>query len=258
MPEAQAATELSGRHASEASFHDHKYATHSTFPRHYRANPTLPVFERMLEAAGDLSGKTVLEYGCGEGWITTELARRGARVCAFDISAEAVAQTRRTLRHAGLSDRCDVQVMPGEALAYGADTFDLAIGFAILHHLEMQRALAELHRVLKPGGRALFAEPLASNPAIRLYRWLTPQYRTKDELPIDLDLFRTQVDAYREFAHREHLLVATAALALCYMPGLWRVAKPVQRWLMKLDDALLDTVPAAGRWAWYSVLSFRK
>ena len=258
MHQAQAATELSGRHASEASFHDHKYATHSTFPRHYRANPTFPVFERMLDAAGDLSGRTVLEYGCGEGWITAALARRGARVCAFDISAEAVAQTRQTLQHAGLSARCDVRVMPGEALTFDANTFDLAIGFAILHHLEMTPALAELHRVLKPGGRALFAEPLASNPAIRLYRWLTPQYRTRDEVPIDLERLETQLGGFRDFTHREHLLVATGALALCYVPGLGRAAKPVQRWLMKVDDAILRGAPVAGRWAWYSVLEFRK
>lgn len=258
MQQAQAASELSGRHASEASFHDHKYATHSTYPRHYRANPTYPVFERMLDAAGDLNGKTVLEYGCGEGWITTELARRGANVCAFDISPEAVAHTRQTLRNAGLISRCDVQVMPGEVLAYEAGAFDVALGFAILHHLEMPRALDELHRVLKPGGRAIFAEPLASNPAIRFYRWLTPQYRTKDEAPIDLDLFRTQVAGFAEFTHREHLLLAPGALALCYLPGVWRAAPPAQRWLMKVDDAILRAAPAMGRWAWYSVMAFRK
>jgi SAM-dependent methyltransferase len=258
VQQARAEIELSGRHASEATFHDHKYATHSTFPRHYRANPTYPVFERMLALAGDVSGKTVLEYGCGEGWITTELARRGARVRAFDISPEAVVQTRQTLQNAGLSGLCDVQVMPGEALAYPDNTFDIALGFAILHHLELERALSELHRVLKPGGRALFAEPLASNPAIRLYRRLTPQYRTKDEAPIDLDNFRSQVAAFAEFNHREHLLLATGALALCYLPGVWRVARPVQRWLMKLDDLILRAVPAAGHWAWYSIMAFRK
>ena len=258
MQQAQAASELSGRHASEASFHDHKYATHSTFPRHYRANPTYPVFERLLADAGDLTGKTVLEYGCGDGWITTELARRGARVCAFDISSEAVAQTRRTLRKAGLARRCDVRVMAGEALAYPADHFDLAIGFAILHHLDMQPALDELRRVLKPGGRALFAEPLASNPAIRLYRRLTPQYRTRDEAPIDLVVFRGQVAAFSEFTHREHLLLATGALALCYVPGAWRATQHVQRWLMKVDDVILRAAPGMGRWAWYSVIAFRK
>jgi SAM-dependent methyltransferase len=259
VQQAGADVDLIGRHASEASFHDHKYATHSTFPRHYRANPTYPVFARMLALLGaDLSSKTVLEYGCGDGWITSELARRGASVCAFDISPEAVAQTQHAVRKAGMSSRCDVQVMAGEHLRYPAGSFDMAVGFAILHHLEIERALGELHRVLKPGGRAFFAEPLASNPLIRLYRRMTPQFRTPDEVPIDLDRFAAQVGGFTDYTHREQLLLASGAVAFCYVPGLCRAAKPVQRWLMRIDDLVLRAVPAAGRWAWYSILTFRK
>src|SRR4030088_2007229 len=85
---------LAERHRAEAAFHDHKYETGSSFPRHYRINPTLPVFERMFSLLGDdLSNKRVLEYGCGTGWITTQLARRGASGAAFGISPEALTQT---------------------------------------------------------------------------------------------------------------------------------------------------------------------
>jgi SAM-dependent methyltransferase len=251
--------DLIGRQKAEALFHDRKYATHEAFPRHYQAGPTEPVFRRMLDMLGDdLSNARVLDYGCGDGWITTQLAQRGATVSAFDISDTAVAQTRETLRNAGLDHRCDVRVMAGEQLAYPDDTFDIAVGFAILHHLEMERALGELHRVLKPGGQALFAEPLASNPLIRLYRRLTPQYRTPDETPIDLGSFARRVSAFTDYTHREHLLLASVALALCYLPGLSRAARPVQRWLMKVDDVILRAWPGAGRWAWYSIFRFKK
>ncbi len=154
-------------------------ATGDSYPAHYRIQPTYPVFERMLSLLGDdLSNTHVLEYGCGTGWITLELARRGASVSAFDISAEAVAQTREALKAAGLLDRCTVDVMSGERLNYPDGSFDMAIGFAILHHLALDPALSELRRVLKPGGRAFFGEPLKSNPFIRLFRRLTPRYRT--------------------------------------------------------------------------------
>ena len=73
--------------------------------------------------------------------------------------------------------------MPAERLSYSDSVFDLAVGFAIIHHLDLKPALAELHRVLKPGGVAFFAEPLGTNPAIQLYRRLTPQFRTEDERP---------------------------------------------------------------------------
>src|SRR5213595_2702340 len=135
-------TALAERHRAEAIFHDHKYETGATFPRHYAVNPTLPVFHRMFSMLGDdLSTTRVLEYGCGEGWITTQLAGRGASVSAFDISPTAVAQTARALEAEGVQDRCTLAVMPGERLTYPDAYFDVAIGFAILHHLDLDLAL---------------------------------------------------------------------------------------------------------------------
>jgi 2-polyprenyl-3-methyl-5-hydroxy-6-metoxy-1,4-benzoquinol methylase len=251
--------DLAERHKAEAVFHDHKYATGDSFPRHYKVNPTAPVLERMLAMLGrDLTGKRVLEYGCGDGWITVKLARLGAHVSAFDISPEAVSQTNATLHAEGLGDRCSVQVMAGEKLEYPDASFDVVVGFAILHHLEMTAALAELHRVLKADGKALFAEPLASNPLISLYRRLTPQYRTVDEAPIELNDFARRASAFRRFRHQDQLLLASAALGLCYVPGCAGVARWGQRGLMRVDDALLRVAPWAGRWAWYSILELDK
>ena len=245
---------LADRHRAEAEFHDEKYTTRSSFPKHYQINPTYPVFLRMLERCGDLSGKRVVEYGCGDGWTTLELARRGALVSAFDISPEAVHQTTKSLEQEGLVGRCRVEVMGGEALAYPDASFDIAFGFAILHHLELTTALRELHRVLAPNGRAVFGEPLASNPLINLYRRLTPQYRTEDEAPLDLKGLEPRLSAFSRWEHHEQLLFSTGAAALCYIPGMIRLAAPAQRWLGKLDDAVLRAAPWMGRFAWYSVL----
>jgi SAM-dependent methyltransferase len=252
-------TSLADRHRAEALFHDHKYETGESFPRHYKINPTAPVLDRMLAMLGsDLSNRRVLDYGCGNGWTTTQLAGRGATVSAFDISPEAVAQARAAAAREGLADRCDVRVMAGESLEYADNSFDIAVGFAILHHLELNSALSELHRVLKPGGRAYFAEPLASNPLIRLYRRLTPQFRTVDEEPIDIDRLAARLGRFSKFEHHEHMLLAAGALACCYVPGLTGAAPAAQRFLMKVDDAVLRVLPAMGKWAWYSVLVFQK
>lgn len=249
---------LTARHESESRFHDRKYGQGDLYPRHYAVNPTYPIYRRMLDMANDLSDKHVLEYGCGEGWITLDLAKRGATVGAFDISAEAVRRTRGVLAADGYSDRCRVARMGAERLDYPDESFDMAIGFAIIHHLDLDLAIPELYRVLKPGGVAYFAEPLGNNPLINLYRRLTPQYRTEDEKPLDLDALAPLLDRFREVEHMDFYLTALAAVALVYLPLGRRLYPSVNRRLMKLDDRLLRRFPGLGRFAWYTILTLRK
>ncbi len=249
---------LDARLKREAQFHDSKYGGGHSYPRHYAASPTQYVYAHMRDCFGDLHGKRVLEYGCGEGWITRDLARLGGNVCAFDISPQAVENTKRTLAAAQLLDRCSVEVMPAERLAYPPESFDVAVGFAIIHHLDLAKALAELNRVLKPGGVGYFAEPLATNPLIQLYRWMTPQFRTTDEQPLVLSRLPSLLSSFRSFEHQEFYLTALGAIALTYLPGGARIFPVVSRSLHRLDRALLRTVPKLGSWAWYTVLKITK
>jgi SAM-dependent methyltransferase len=249
---------LEARLRREAEFHDTKYGSGEGMPRHYSAWPTQHVYTEMRDALGDLHGKRVLEYGCGEGWITRDLGRLGGTVCAFDISPQAAENTRKLLAEERLLDRCSVGVMPAEKLDYESDSFDVAVGFAIIHHLELPPALRELHRVLKPGGSAYFAEPLATNPLIQAYRRMTPQYRTEDEAPLDLGKLPQLLSEFSSFEHREYYVTALGAVALSYLTGGARVFPAVSAPLHKLDRGLLKAFPALGRWAWYTVIKLTK
>ncbi len=250
--------DLTERHKSESGFHDKKYGEGEGYPRHYAVNPTYPIYERMLLLAGDQAGKSVLEYGCGEGWITRDLALAEARVSAFDISAEAVNRTREVLTSAGVMDRCEVAQMGAEKLDYADESFDTAIGFAILHHLDVEMAISELYRVLKPGGIAFFAEPLGTNPLINLYRRLTPQYRTVDEAPLDLNAMAPLLSRFRAVDHTDYYVTALAAVALAYLPFGQKFYPGVNRLLMNFDDGLLRLFPSLGRLAWYTILRLEK
>jgi SAM-dependent methyltransferase len=260
MPnQADAPKRLAERHESESKFHDRKYSQPDrSYPRHYAVHPTYPIYQRMLAAAGELHGKTVLEYGCGEGWITRDLGMKGAVVSAFDISAEAVRQTRERVEAAGVAAHCHVAEMGAERLKYADESFDIAVGFAILHHLDVKLAVAELLRVLKPGGIAYFAEPLGTNPIINLYRRLTPQFRTEDEEPLKLDKLAPVFNQFKRVAHSDCYVTALAAIGIAYLPFGPRVFPSVNRRLMKLDDALLRRFPALGRLAWYTILTLQK
>src|SRR2546426_4676222 len=148
--------------------------------------------------------------------------------------------------------------MAGESLEYPSDTFDVSIGFAILHHLDLKRALPELHRVLKPGGVAYFAEPLGTNPLINLYRRFTPQFRTADERPIVLQELTPYLEGFKSFRHHGEYVLALASIALLYVPLLNRAYPWANKYLRKADEWLLARFPRLERWAWYSILVFQK
>ncbi|MFZ9499844.1 MAG: class I SAM-dependent methyltransferase, partial [Bacteroidia bacterium] len=102
-------------------------------------------------------GTLVLEYGCGPGSAAFDLAARGAQVVGIDISEVAIEQSRAKAQELGLV--IDFRCMNAESLEFEDNTFDMIVGSAILHHLDLDKAYAELSRCLKPGGRAVFIEP---------------------------------------------------------------------------------------------------
>ncbi|MBK9953030.1 MAG: class I SAM-dependent methyltransferase [Candidatus Competibacteraceae bacterium] len=254
-------SDLVTRQESESNFHDRKYNQHNQgeqYPRHYAVNPTYPIYQRMLNGIDNLSNKRVLEHGCGEGWITGILAQRGAFVSAFDISSEAVCRTSELLALEGLADQCHISQMGAEQLDYPDQFFDIAVGFAIIHHLDLNLAIPELYRVLKPGGIAYFAEPLGNNPLINLYRRLTPQYRTKDEEPIDLKKLPSLLGQFKDFEHKEFYVIALSSIALAYLPFGKKLFPIINQKLMQIDDRLLGYFPSLGALAWYTILKIRK
>lgn len=132
------------------------------------------------ELARRVPGKAVLEYGCYRGAMVAELAALGPRqLLGIDISDTAIAHARANYGHLA-----EFAVMDAHNLELPDESFDVLVGGAILHHLDFDRAIREVHRVLRPGGTAIFIEPLRDNPAGKLLRALTPAARTSNELPL--------------------------------------------------------------------------
>jgi SAM-dependent methyltransferase len=106
----------------------------------------------MLALAGDVAGRRILDAGCGSGPLFAALRDRGAIVTGFDKSAAMVELARRRL-----GDGADLRVADvGSPLPFPNGEFDDVIASLVLHYLEdWGPALAELRRVLKPGGRLL-------------------------------------------------------------------------------------------------------
>lgn len=200
------------------------------------------------------NGRRVLDYGCGTGSNTCDLARRGATVTGIDISPGAIEVARKKAVEAGLDARIDLHVMNAEKLELPDNTFDLVCGTGILHHLDLDRCYREIHRVLKPGGVAVFEEPLGHNPLINWYRNRTPEMRTEDEHPLMLRDIEHARRIYRKVDVHYYHITSLATVPFRNTPlfdPLYAVAEGLDRLLMRL-------VPSLRGWAWMSILLMTK
>lgn len=194
-------------------------------------------------------GRTVLEYGCGTGSSAFLLARSGATVTGIDISGARIEIARREAQEQGL-DNVTFRVMNAEHLEFDDDMFDVICGKAIIHHLDLAQAFTEIVRTLRPGGSAIFAEPLGHNPLINLYRRHTPQYRTPDEHPLVQDDFRL-IRRYFDRVEVQHFhFTSLAAVPLAGSALQQRLIDKLD-WL---DRQIFHAAPPMRRYAWMAVM----
>jgi len=109
-----------------------------------------------------MEGLDAVELGCGTGYVSAWMARRGARVTGIDISPRQLATARRLAREHGL----DIRFVEGNAEATGLDpeSCDFAISeYGAAIWCEPEAWLGEAHRILRPGGRCVF---LGSHPLV--------------------------------------------------------------------------------------------
>lgn len=126
-----------------------------------------PENERFFEAAFDFITREVaapggaewLDAGCGSARHSMKLARRGYRVRAIDFSEHILQAAQENVKSNELSDRIVLQRDSLLDLSFATGSFDYALCWGVLMHVpEVDRAIAELARVLKPGGRLVVHE----------------------------------------------------------------------------------------------------
>jgi len=131
----------------------------------------------LARLGGLVPGGRVMEIGCGSGYGTLLILNRfgAATVDAVDLDPRAVAAAQRRLSPYGQRVKASVGSATDLKTAVGATdaSYDAVFDFAIIHHVEDWRAaLAEVSRVLRPGGRFFFDEVTATALHRPTYRWL--------------------------------------------------------------------------------------
>jgi SAM-dependent methyltransferase len=241
---------MEARKKRERDFHDHAFShdARAGADKFYSIfGPVHRFYEEFLRSR--CANARVLEYGCGQGSHSFFLAGHGASVTGIDISEVAIREARVEARRRGLST-VRYEIMDAEALSFADSSFDLICGSGILHHLDLERALSELVRVLTPAGSAIFIEPLAHNPLINLYRRLTPRMRTADEHPLRLDDLRRMGRHFQDVEYRYYGGAALMAVPFRSVPGF----RYLLGGLDALDRLIFSSVPPARGLAWVVVM----
>jgi len=202
-----------------------------------------------------LNGRRVLDIGIGDGQSSVLLAQRGAQVTGIEVSREALARARRMVARYHVS--AELKQMAGEHLEFPDETFDAVLCISAYHHMDQELTSLEIARVLRPGGRAVFVEPLASNPPAWIYRRLVRwswRSATSHERPLrlgDLEILRR---TFRRVEWRGMFLLTTSMI---YLDRIWNDSNPIVHRLTGLgfgrlfpmDEALMK-IPMLGKIAW--------
>lgn len=223
----------------DLTFTDDEYLDHETWIR--------PALARL----GPLAGKRVLDFGCGHGMAAVVLARQGAEVTAVDLSIGYLREAQARAQANGVEVHF-VQAN-GERLPLADASFDAIWGNAVLHHLDLARGGAELFRILRPGGVAVFCEPWGGNPLLEWARRHLPypgKERTLDEQPLTA----------RDVKQLQGLFPDLHLEGFQFLSMIQRVWKG--RWLssllQRIDERLLCCWPGCQRWCRYVVLTLRR
>jgi ubiquinone/menaquinone biosynthesis C-methylase UbiE len=204
---------------------------------------------------GDVRGQRIVDFGCGSGANTVLLANRGAHVWGVDISEDLVRLGRRRLDVNGRAGAADFIVASAHDLPFPDSSIDVVFGIAILHHLDLALVSHEVHRILRPGGRAIFQEPVRNSAAVRFVRSLIP-YRAPDISPYERPLTDPELQAFaRRFAS---MRTRPFVLPHVQLGQVLPVIKTQVDRLYRTDDALLRALPRLKHFAGVRVVELTK
>ena len=221
---------------------------------HPPADTVFPL-EYAYHLLGDVRGKRVVDFGCGSGANSVHIARRGATLAGLDISESLIALARERLAANDVQPTARFVAGSAHDLPFQSNSVDVVFGIAILHHLDLRLVAPEVHRILKPGGRAIFQEPVRNSAVLRFVRSLIP-YRAPDISPFERPLTDSELATFGQ----SFSTMRVRAFTLPFVPLAMLIPR-VRRnpdWWYALDGRLLRRLPFVAHYAGIRVLELTK
>ena len=186
--------------------------------------------------------KVFLDYGSGNGETAIKAAKAGAKLSVgIDCSLRSCQNARSNARKFSVSEQtCFVQADLENTLLPDSSV-DVVVCQGVLHHLDLSFAFPELRRILAPGGIILAVEALDYNPAIRMYRRLTPDMRTDWEKDHILNMKDIR------FASR---FFKIGRIKYFHIASILGVHMKPMNFLLEAIDTVLTKIPVIQRLAW--------
>ena len=147
---------LNDKQAARLEF---KYEPMADYYRHKLIGiPSRIRVKNIFEELGNIRGKKLLDVGCEAGYITIQLAKKGAQVTAIDLIEEPIEKLRQNLKCQPL--KIKLLVADATKLPFTPKSFDIVLATEVIEHIShLERFVAGAFRVLKPGGKLLITFP---------------------------------------------------------------------------------------------------
>jgi SAM-dependent methyltransferase len=196
--------------------------------------------------------------GCGEGKEILLLAKKGLRTFSMDLSFNQLCRARDAINEYAPEAKVYFVQANAEEPPFSAESFRIIHGKAILHHLDLELMKEVINRLLKPGGKASFAEPLARHPLFWLGRRLTPQFRTEDEHPLKLSEMESFAKSFYRYEAKTFFLLTPIAYIFRVYSGGEKLFQKLYKLLAKVDAFLFSQWISLKKLAWYSIIHVQK
>jgi SAM-dependent methyltransferase len=200
--------------------------------------------------------RRILDFGCGSGESTTELAALGYDITGIDVSPDLIALAEERARLDGVLDRAKFLTVDGTTATLPEAAFDLVLVQAVLHHVDLAESLRTLYHVLSPGGWLVIVEPVAYS---RLLQWVRDRSPVEKEIsPNERQLNHAdlrQIGARFEIVRCRHFTIFERLLRLVTARG------PIYDWtarFLSAVDFILLRLPGMSHFAATVVLLCRK